>query len=96
MTKRKQNTAGPYIYLANVKRAENGAFPIGTKLPLKLFNALEAKKIRWTFNGSPVTVGPDCYYTVTRKGTLRAYVTWEDGSEEVVMKEINIGEIQDE
>ena len=96
MTKRKQNTAGPYIYLANVKRAENGAFPIGTKLPLKLFNAQEAKKIRWTFNGSPVTVGPDCYYTVARKGTLRAYVTWEDGSEEVVMKEINIGEIQDE
>ena len=96
MTKRKQNAAGPYIYLANVKRTENGAFPMGTKLPLKLFNAQDAKEIKWTFNGSAVTVGPDCYYTVTRKGTLRAHVTWEDGSEEVIVKEINIGEIQDE
>jgi hypothetical protein len=63
---------------------------------LKLFNASKAKKITWTFNGSPIIVGPDCYYTVLRKGTLRAHVSWEDGSEEVVMKEINIGVTQDE
>lgn len=97
MTKRKQNTPAPYIYLANIKRTESGAFPLGSKLPLRLFNAIEAKEIRWTFNDEPVTVGPDCYYTVTRKGTLRAHIIWEDGSEEVVMKEINIGEeVQDE
>lgn len=96
MTKKKQNTDYPYIYLANVKRAEDGAFAVGAKLPLKLFNAQGAQEIKWTFNGNPITVGADCYYTVTRKGTLRAHITWEDGSEEVVMKEINIGETQDE
>ena len=96
MTKRAQGSDCPYIYLAKVKRTENGAFHIGSKLPLKLFNAHKAREIRWTFDGSPVEVGPDCYYTVTRKGTLRAHVIWDDGSEEVVLKEINIGEIQDE
>ena len=96
MTKRQQENSSPYIYLANVKRLENGTFPLEAKLPLKLFNASKAKKITWTFNGSPIIVGPDCYYTVLRKGTLRAHVSWEDGSEEVVMKEINIGVTQDE
>jgi hypothetical protein len=33
---------------------------------------------------------------VKRKGILKAHITWEDGSEEVVMKEINIGEVSDE
>jgi hypothetical protein len=33
---------------------------------------------------------------VKRKGILKAQITWEDGSEEVVMKEINIGEVSDE
>jgi hypothetical protein len=96
MTKRKQKSGYPYVYLANVERADDGAFPLGTKIPLRLFNAKDAKAIRWTFNGNPVTVGTDCYYTITKKGTLRAYITWEDGSEEVVMKEINIGEIENE
>ena len=96
MTKRKQNPAYPYIYLANVERTESGAFPVGARLPLRLFNARDAKEIRWTFNGDPVTVGTDCYYTIVRKGTLRAHILWEDGSEEVVMKEINVEEGNDE
>lgn len=96
MTKSEQKSGYPYLYLGNVERADDGAFPLGTKIPLRLFNAKDAKKIRWTFNGNPVTVGTDCYYTITKKGTLRAYITWEDGSEEVVMKEINIGEIENE
>ena len=96
MTKRNQGTDCPYIYLVNVKRTDEGTFPIGAKLPLKLFNAHKAKEIRWTFNGSPIEVEDDCYYTVTCKGTLRAHVLWEDGSEEIVLKEINIGELEDE
>ena len=96
MTKRKQSAAYPYIYLANVERAENGAFPVGARLPLRLFNARDAKEIRWTFNGSPITVAADCYYTIVRKGTLRAHIIWEDGSEEIVMKEINVEEGNDE
>ena len=96
MTKRKQNSGYPYMYLANVDRADNGGFPIGARLPLRLFNVQDAKEVRWTFNGEPVSVGHGCYYVVERKGTLRAHILWEDGSEEIVMKEINIGEIYDE
>ena len=96
MTKRRQDKGTPYMYLANVDRSESGAFLIGTKLPLRLFNAQDAKEIWWTFNGNPVSVGKDCYYTVLRKGTLRAHIVWEDGSEDIVMKEINIEEEYDE
>ena len=84
------------MYLSNVDRADNGGFPVGARLPLRLFNVQDAKEIRWTFNGTPVSVGPGCYYIVERKGTLRAHIIWEDGSEEVVMKEINIEELNDE
>lgn len=93
MTKRKQNDGYPYICLQEVTRTDDGAFPVGAKLPLRLFNAREAKEIRWTFNDSPIVAGPGCYYLVKRKGILKAHITWEDGSEEVVMKEINIGEV---
>ena len=96
MTKRKQSEGYPYMYLANVVRADNGAFPVGAKLPLRLSNAQGAKNIRWTFNGSPVSAGPDCYYVVSRRGTLRAHITWEDGSEDVIIKEINIGDVTNE
>lgn len=96
LTKRKQNSGYPYMYLSNVDRADNGGFPVGARLPLRLFNVQDAKEIRWTFNGTPVSVGPGCYYIVERKGTLRAHIIWEDGSEEVVMKEINIEELNDE
>ena len=96
MTKRRQSADYPYIYIANVERTENNAFPIGARLPLKLFNAQKAKEIKWTFNGNPISPAADCYYTITRKGTLRAHVIWEDGSEDIIMKEINVEEGYDE
>jgi hypothetical protein len=43
-----------------------------------------------------VSAGTDCYYVVSRRGTLRAHITWEDGSEDVIIKEINIGDVTNE
>ena len=96
MTKRKQSMAYPYIYLGNVRRADDGRFPAGSKLPLRLFNARDAKEIRWSFNDEPITVGEDCYYEIRYAGTLRAYVVWEDGSEEIIIKEINLEEVYED
>lgn len=96
MTKRKQSTGYPYIYLANVDRTDGGLFPAGTRLPLRVFNASDAREIRWTFDGRPVTVGEDCYFEVRHGGVLKVHIIWEDGSEETIMKEINLEEVYED
>lgn len=96
MTKRKQSAGYPYIYLANVDRSDSGLFPKGAKLPLRLFNASDAREIKWTFDGKPVSVGKNCYFEVNRKGVLKAHVIWEDGSEETIMKEIDLEDAYEE
>ena len=88
MTKKNPAVEWPFIYMSNVSKTDNGRIPSGAKLPLRIGNASDAASISWTFNGSPVTVGPDGYYTVTGNGTLKAEITFHDGSETVIIKEI--------
>jgi hypothetical protein len=46
----------------------------------------------WTFNGKKVTVDGSGYYYVKEDGTLKAEVMWEDGSTDVIVKEIKVVE----
>jgi hypothetical protein len=45
-----------------------------------------------TFGGSPVRIGPDGYYRLEKSGTLKAVVHWEDGSRDIVVKEVKVEE----
>ena len=90
MTKKSGEKALSYIYLGGVERNDDGSFAEGAALPLKVFNASEAKEIRWKFNGTTITPGKDLYYKVLSSGRLEAYVYWEDGSVDVIMKDIRI------
>ncbi len=92
MTKRKPSVKWPFIYMGGVKKNEDGTLPAGSKLPLRVYNAEDAAEVKWTFNNSEVRTGGDGYFTVSQKGVLKVHVVWEDGSEEIVMKEIIIGE----
>lgn len=80
----------PYIYLGKNKAQSDGTFKMGTKIALRVYNASEAEKVRWTFNGAEIVPGGDGYYAVQESGVLRAYVSWEDGSEDIIEKKINI------
>ena len=82
----------PYIYLKNVERNQNGSFPKDSRIPLRMYNAVGAEKIEWTFGGSPVMIGPDGYYRLEKSGTLKAVVHWEDGSRDIVVKEVKVEE----
>jgi hypothetical protein len=62
-----------------------------SRIPLRVNNATDAEEIRWTFDGKAVD-SKDGYFTITEAGELKAYVTWKDGSTEVIMKEIVIAE----
>lgn len=88
----KSTVAGgkPYIYLKYVGRNGDGSFPVGAKLPLRLYNATDAMEIEWTMDGKPVSPGAGGYYIPTASGVLKATARYEDGSEETVVKEIII------
>lgn len=92
MTKKQKSTGLPYIYLASTERNEDGSFPTGTKTPLKVYNAVGAKSIVWSFNGVEIKPDGDCYYRFNSSGTLKAYITWEDESEEVIIKKVRVSD----
>jgi hypothetical protein len=86
------NGGYPYIYLKNVKRNPDGTFPMGSRLPLRIYNAIGAKDILWTFNGGWICPDKSGYYKVRGNGELKAVISWEDGSKDVLVKEIKISE----
>lgn len=80
----------PYIYLTKVPREEDGRFKYGTKIPLRVFNAADVQSITWLYNGKSISPGPDAYYTIVSSGTLRALIQYNDGSTEIIIKEIRL------
>lgn len=92
MTKKQKSTGLPYIYLATTARNEDGSFATGTKTPLKVYNAVGAKKISWTLDGKEIKTSPDGYYYINTSGTLQACITWEDESEEIIIKKIRVSD----
>ena len=89
-TKRETSLKCPHMNFGNAKKNMNGTFLHDSRIPLKLINARDAVKIRWTFNDEDIQTEGDHYYSLRKSGVLKAYVTWEDGSEDVVVKEIII------
>lgn len=90
MTRKYVSGALPHIYLNDVDRNEDGTFKPEAKLPLIVYNAMEAKQVSWAFDGESITREEDCYYRITRSGTLSATVYWEDGSYDVIVKELKV------
>ena len=86
------NGGYPYIYLKNVLRNPDGTFPSGSRLPLRVYNTVKAVQVSWYLNGTRIKTDAQGYYTLTEGGTLKAVVTWDDGTEDVICKEIRISE----
>lgn len=90
MTKSEPSVKWPYMHFGNARRNNSGSFLYDSRIPLKVVNAMNAADIRWTFNDEVIQTEGDYYYTLTEDGILKAYITWEDGSEDVVIKEITL------
>ncbi len=88
VTKVYRNDSHPYIYLKGSDRKADGRFEKGARIPLRVFNAPNASEVKWYFNGRRITPGADGYYTVTEKGRLKAEVLCEDGSTDILIKDI--------
>ena len=87
MTRKKPVVDWPYIYMGQEKTLK-----VGSKIPLRTYNTSEAASIHWTFDGKGISVGPDGYYEIRSKGVLKAYITWDDGSTDVLLKDIILSE----
>ena len=71
----------PFIYIS-----KDG----GRTIPLYVFNSQDAVEIRWTFEGAEITPDAKGCYTLPGSGTLRAELVWEDGTSDVICKEITV------
>ena len=90
MTKKTPAVDWPFIYMNGVVKNVDGSLPAGSKLPLRVYNAGEAAEIRWEFDDREIRPEGDGYFTVSRSGILKAYIIWDDGSQDILMKEIII------
>ena len=89
-TKSTYSLGYPFIYLKDVSRNEDGTFMEGAKIPLVVFNLVNAKSVEWFMDGRSIVAGADGYYTLTRSCVIRARVAYVDGSVDILEKEIKM------
>ena len=77
----------PYIYLKDINRGTGGSFAPDTPIALRVYNAADAVRINWYFDGKPIAPGADGYYHLSRSGVLKAVVTYP-GSTDIITKKI--------
>ena len=90
MTTKASPVEWPYIFVGKNRANEDGTFAAGTKIALMAYNTAEAAEISWSFNDRKIKPEGDGYYTITESGTLTAYIFWEDGSQDTIVKKINV------
>ena len=89
-TKAEAPGARVYIILPSKSRRSDGTFSKSSAFPLRVANAVGAKTVSWTFNGSPVSTDASCYWKPAGGGILKAKVTEVDGSSVDVIKIITL------
>lgn len=91
MTKRTVPVEWSYIYIGKNANAD-GTYNVGTKIPLRVYNADGAETIEWEFNGKTIYPAGDGYYTISEGGILRATVYWSGGGTDILEKQIILSE----
>jgi hypothetical protein len=76
----------PYIYLKDVNRGTGGSFAPDTPIALRVYNAADAVRIVWYFDGKLIAPGADGYYHLSRSGVLKAVVTYPDSTDILTKK----------
>ena len=89
-TKMRSQGTRPFIYLNSIIREDDGTFPAGSKLPMRIYNASEARAIHWYFNGIRIYPASDGFWEIKTSGSLKAEIWYADGSCEVIAKKITV------
>lgn len=78
-----------FIYLGDAERNRDGSFQAGSAIPLVVYNNID-EEVRWTFNGLSISPGPDGLWKIPGDGILKAEISNNDGSKDVILKEIHV------
>ena len=78
----------PYIYLNGSERGDDGSFPIGSEIPLVVYNLSGASGVTWYLDGSEIEPDASGYYTVSTSGEMRAVIVYSSGGTEIISKKI--------
>lgn len=89
-TKKYYSDGYPFIYLNSASRNSDGSFKQGGVLPLRVFNARGAARVTWSYSDSVLTTDGSGYYTVRGSGTLKATIDYEDGTTDIITKQITV------
>ena len=84
ITKRKPAIDWPYLAIT-----DNQVNP-SEGLILHIVNTADAAEIEWFYEGVSISPEMDLRYRPTKSGTLKAVVTWQDGSSDIIVKELNV------
>ena len=87
-TKSYKKGTRPFIYLSLSQRQEDGAFNIGDRIPLRVYNTENVERVVWLFNDRLITPGDDGFWHLSGSGKLKARVWYTDGSADVIIKKI--------
>ncbi|MBO4475504.1 MAG: immune inhibitor A [Bacteroidales bacterium] len=90
--KTKVRTQGmrPFIFLNAAERYDDGSFARGSSIPLRIYNASDATAVTWYFNGFRIYPGSSGMWQIEKSGTLKAEVWYDDGSMEIIVKQISV------
>lgn len=80
----------PYIFLNYVNRNEDGSFPAGAMLPLRIYNLRNASGVQWYMDDKEIAPSGNGYYEVRTSGVLKAVITYNDGSKDIICKSIRV------
>lgn len=89
-TKSRPNGARPFIYLKNISRRDDGSFPTGERIPLRIFNGQGVKQVQWFFDDMRIAPGLDGFWYLRTSGTLKAHVWYQDGSKDVIIRKMEV------
>lgn len=78
----------PYIVLPAA--GSNGSFSSGSEIPMHINNAQGTDGVDWYLGSSAISPAGNGYYPLTKSGTLKAVVTYKDGTKDIIIKEIKI------
>ena len=84
MTKRKSPVTWPYIYVTDSKTT------LQKGIELHVVNAADAEQIEWYYNDIEINTGIDTRHFPDRDGVLKAVISWEDGSKDIILKELEV------
>ena len=76
----------PYIFLKDVERGTDGSFAPDTPISLRVYNAPDAVKVSWYFEGKAIVPGADGYYRLSRSGELKAVITYPESTDIITKK----------